>query len=60
VDGGDPVIITFSAAVEEQISTHRVVVNTVRMNDGVGNNLLRKATVVVNGKALFLPLLAKD
>jgi uncharacterized repeat protein (TIGR01451 family) len=59
VEGGDPAILTFSAAVDEQITTHQVVVNTVRMNDGVGNNLSRMATVVVNGQGLFLPLLSK-
>jgi uncharacterized repeat protein (TIGR01451 family) len=60
VEGGDPVIITFSAAVDEQITTPQVIVNTVWINDGLGNKLSRKATVVANGHALFLPLLSKQ
>jgi hypothetical protein len=59
VEGGDPVIITFSAAVDEQITTPQVIVNTVWINDGLGNKLSRKATFVANGHALFLPLLSK-
>jgi uncharacterized repeat protein (TIGR01451 family) len=59
VDAGEPVVITFGASVDALITEPRVIVNTVSINDGLGNTLIRYAGVVANGYGTYLPVLSK-
>ncbi len=57
VSPGAPVTVCFAAQVDNGLSTPQVVVNTVQIDDGLGNLLLREATVIVGGTAVYLPVI---
>jgi uncharacterized repeat protein (TIGR01451 family) len=59
VPGGEPVIITFGVAISEHLSTPRAILNTVLIDDGLGNLLEREALVIVSGFSSCLPILLK-
>ena len=54
---GAPVTITFQAQLNTLPAAPYRVTNTVQLNDGLGIVLERQATVVVNGLAVYLPLI---
>jgi uncharacterized repeat protein (TIGR01451 family) len=56
VSAGDPIEIQFDVTVGDQIVGTQVIVNTVLIDDGQGNELSRQATVIVNGSSIYLPL----
>ncbi len=53
-----PVTITYSARVDAGITEPTFLVNTVLIDDGLGNLLARVASVVVNGFGTYLPLIS--
>ncbi len=59
VSAGVPVTITFSAAVGAGITAPAVIDNTALIDDGLGNVLQRRATIIANGLPLFLPAMQK-
>jgi hypothetical protein len=52
----DPVTITYTALVDPNIAEPTVLVNIVRIDDGMGNIHLRNATAVVDALAVYIPL----
>ena len=52
-----PVIITYSAIVEDGISTPKLLVNTIQFDDGLGNIFQQNAIAIVNGITVFTPLI---
>jgi len=52
-----PVTITYSAQVDVGITDPTFLVNTVLIDDGLGNVLERQAIAVANGFGIFLPLI---
>ncbi len=60
VAAGRSVTVAYAATVDEGIGTAVLaLVNTARIDDGEGNLLERRATVVVNARALYLPLILR-
>ncbi|MGD2041781.1 MAG: hypothetical protein PVH11_13215, partial [Anaerolineae bacterium] len=59
VVGGQGVTITYAAQVSSDLSGGLAIVNTAQLNDGLGHLWLREAVVVVNGHALYLPLVQR-
>jgi uncharacterized repeat protein (TIGR01451 family) len=57
VAASEPVTITFSARLAAQVTAPRAIVNTALVDDGLGNVWQRSATVVVNGRGIYLPLI---
>lgn len=57
VPTAETVTITFSARVDIGITAPTFLVNNVWLDDGLGNLLHRKATSIVNGIAVHLPLI---
>jgi len=55
VEAGVPVTLTFGATVSPALSGRRAVVNTAWLDDGAGTRLERRAMVIVNGVAVYLP-----
>ncbi len=60
VPAAAPVSITFGVTVSEQITTPHVILNTVFIDDGLGNILERPATVIANGLAVYMPLVMRQ
>ena len=56
---GALVTVTFSVSVSAQFATPHAILNTARINDGLGNVLERQAAVIVNGLAVYLPIVVK-
>jgi uncharacterized repeat protein (TIGR01451 family) len=54
-----PVTITFGATVSQRIATPFTIENTALIDDGLGHVWSRSVTVIVNGHAIFLPLVWK-
>ncbi|MCD4738767.1 MAG: FG-GAP-like repeat-containing protein [Anaerolineae bacterium] len=54
-----PVTITFGVTVSAQLTTPYTIVNTVLLDDGLGNVLERQATVIANGYAVYLPVIQR-
>jgi uncharacterized repeat protein (TIGR01451 family) len=54
-----PVTITFDVIVNPALVDPTVIVNTAQIDDGQGNLLQRQASLIVNGHAVFLPLVTK-
>jgi uncharacterized repeat protein (TIGR01451 family) len=59
VDTGAPVTITLGAIIDEGITAPHAIVNTVLIDDGLGNVWSRQATAIANGRATYLPVVAK-
>ena len=59
VPAGTPITITFGVTMSEQITTPHIIVNTALINDGLGTALQRQAVAVVNGQAVYLPLVMR-
>jgi uncharacterized repeat protein (TIGR01451 family) len=57
--GARPVTITFSAAINQQVSTPYVARNTVLIDDGVAELWRKVATAIVNGHSNLLPIVQK-
>jgi uncharacterized repeat protein (TIGR01451 family) len=60
VAAGAPVTITYGAVVSMGITSAEALVNPVLLDDGVGNVEERYAVAIVNGFAIYLPLVRKD
>ncbi len=52
----EPVSITFSARLGTQLTLPKAIVNTAVISDGLGNVWERSATVIANGRGMYLPL----
>ncbi|MFC1997835.1 FG-GAP-like repeat-containing protein [Chloroflexota bacterium] len=59
VSAVDPVRITFSARVDASITEPTFLVNAVLIDNGLGFQLQFIATAIVNGYALYLPVLQR-
>jgi len=59
VSGSVPVTITFNVTVSLAITASQAIVNTVLIDDGLGNVWQRPAMVVANGLGLYLPMIFK-
>jgi len=59
VPAGSPVVIGFSAVVDAGITDPTAIVNAAVVNDGLGNVLSRQATVIVDGYAVFMPVVMR-
>ncbi len=59
VAGGSPVTISFNATVDAGITAPQAIVNVAWLDDGQGNIRSRQATVIVNGLAIYLPVVLK-
>jgi uncharacterized repeat protein (TIGR01451 family) len=59
VPADTPVTITFGVTVSEQITTPYAIVNTALINDGLGSVWQRQAVAIVNGQAVYLPLVTR-
>jgi uncharacterized repeat protein (TIGR01451 family) len=59
VSSGAPVTITFNAIIDPGLSAPTAIWNSVQINDGAGNILLKRALTVVNAKKTFLPFLRR-
>jgi len=55
----DPITITYSARVNDGITEPTLLVNTVLIDDGLGNLIHRNASVIANGTAVYMPLIQK-
>jgi uncharacterized repeat protein (TIGR01451 family) len=56
VSAANPVTVTFDVALDPQITTAQVITNTATIENGMGGELQREATIIANGVAIFLPL----
>jgi len=54
-----PIILTFGVTVSAQLATPHAIFNTAKIDDGLGNVLQRQVVVIVNGLAVYLPILVK-
>ena len=52
-----PVEVVFDALVDPAAPAGTQIVNTVRIADGLGNTFERRATLIVDGRPLFLPVI---
>ena len=59
VEGGSPVMITYSAQVDGGITTPTALINPALIADGLGNVLERQAIAIVNGFGTYLPVIRK-
>ena len=59
VSPAEPVTITFGATVSQQVVAPQAIVNTALVDDGRGKVWVRQATVILNGYAVYLPLVRK-
>ncbi len=55
----NPVTITYSVRVNAEITKPTLLVNTVSIDDGLGNLIRRNASVIANGTAVYIPLILK-
>ncbi len=55
-----PVTITYSAVVSEGLVSAQVLVNRVLVDDGLGNVEELAAVVIVNGFAIYLPVVRRE
>jgi uncharacterized repeat protein (TIGR01451 family) len=60
VFAAQPVTITFSATVSEEITLPHTIVNRVWINNGQGTVWQRQAVAIANGLAFYLPVVRKD
>lgn len=60
MDTVDPVTITFSATISETLSEPEAIVTMLSIDDGEGTVWQRQATVIVNGHALYLPVIRRN
>jgi hypothetical protein len=56
----EPVSISFSAVVGAQVTDPQIITNTLLMDDGQGNTLIREATAIANGWATFMPVIYRE
>ncbi|MBN1878167.1 MAG: VCBS repeat-containing protein [Anaerolineae bacterium] len=54
-----PITITYSVSVSGVVAPPLTIVNTVYIDDGLGTILARQATAIVNGVAVYLPLILR-
>ena len=54
-----PVTITFSATVSEEITLPHTIVNRAWIDDGQGTVWQRLAVAIANGQAIYLPVVRK-
>ncbi len=59
VPSADPVFIRFQVTISSGITAPELIINTVLIDNGVGNVIQRQAAVIVDGRATFLPLVAR-
>jgi len=59
VEMGQPVTITYGVTVCTGISGPTAILNAALINDGEGQVWERTATVVINARAVYLPLIRK-
>ncbi len=59
VPRGSIVTVSYDVAVEPSVTTPTPIINTATINDGLGNILERSLTLIANGEALYLPIVAK-
>ena len=59
VEAGVPVTVTFGATVSPALTGRRAVINTAWLDDGAGTLLARRAMVIVNGVAVYLPVVMR-
>ncbi|MCP4538687.1 MAG: hypothetical protein GY832_16250 [Chloroflexi bacterium] len=59
VEAGEPVNITYSAVENVGIIEPTVVVNTVMVDDGLGNTWTREVIAILNGRTVYLPLMMR-
>jgi uncharacterized repeat protein (TIGR01451 family) len=52
-----PIKINYSAVVDSGISIPKLLINTIQFDDGLGNVFNRNASAIVNGLAIFTPLI---
>jgi len=57
VSTAEPVTITYSASVDAGITEPMFLVNSVLIDDGLGNLLQRTATTIANGIAVYMPMI---
>jgi hypothetical protein len=60
VTADTPVTITYSAVVSAGLTSAEVLVSPVLFDDGLGNVEERYAVSIVNGFAVYLPLVRRD
>jgi uncharacterized repeat protein (TIGR01451 family) len=54
-----PITISFGVTVSEQITTPQPLINTTLWDDGLGNLWQRQVMVIVNGYAVYLPMVCR-
>jgi len=54
-----PVTITFNASVDPGFTAPVTLENSVQISDGLGGLWLRSANIVLNGKQVYLPMIAR-
>jgi uncharacterized repeat protein (TIGR01451 family) len=59
VHAGVPVTIVFGVAVAEEVSRPQPIVNVAWIDDGLGNVWQRRAMVIANGYAVYVPLIVR-
>ena len=60
VEAADPVLISYNATADPALTEAVVVTNEAEVEDGAGQIWRLEATVVVNGQAHYLPLVARE
>lgn len=60
VTGGESLDITYTAVVDGGLTNPTAIINPVRIDDGLGNVAEHSAVAIVNGFAIYLPLIWKD
>jgi uncharacterized repeat protein (TIGR01451 family) len=55
-----PITITYSAAIDGGLTEPTAIINPVLIDDGLGNVAERSAVAIVNGFAIYLPLIRRD
>ncbi|MBU0491754.1 MAG: VCBS repeat-containing protein, partial [Chloroflexi bacterium] len=56
VPAGAPVTITYGVTISTPLAGPQAIINTALLDDGLGQVWSRSATAIVNGYALYLPL----
>jgi uncharacterized repeat protein (TIGR01451 family) len=56
---GNPIDITFSARIKEEITDPRLISNVAMIDDGLGDVFVREAASVANGYADYLPVILR-
>ena len=54
-----PITITFGVTISDQITTPYTIINTVQIDDGLGNVWQRRTIAIANGRLIHMPLILK-